>query len=70
MTGDLQRTLGARVREHRQRLGLSQEQLAEEIGFHRTYLGSLERGERNLTLTSLEALADRLGVEPLELLRT
>lgn len=69
MTGDLQKTVGRRIRAHREKLGISQEKLAEQLGYHRTYLGSVERGERNLTLGSLEALAERLGVEPLELLR-
>lgn len=69
MSGDLQKTLGRRIREHRAKLGISQESLAEQLGFHRTYMGSLERGERNLTLGSLEDLAERLGVEPLDLLQ-
>lgn len=69
MAGELQKTLGRRVRTEREKLGLSQEKLAERLGYHRTYLGALERGERNLTLTSLEALAERLGIDPLDLLR-
>lgn len=69
MTGNLQKTVGRRIREHRDKLGISQEKLAEQLDFHRTYMGSLERGERNLTLGSLESLAERLGVDPLDLLR-
>ncbi len=69
MTSQLQVIVGTKVREHRIRLGLSQEKLAEQLGFHRTYVGSIERGERNLTLSSVEQLAARLGVEPLELLQ-
>ena len=69
MSSQLQLIVGRRLREHRTRLGLSQEQLAEQLGFHRTYLGSVERGERNLTLVSLEQLAARLGVDPLDLLQ-
>lgn len=69
MTRDLQKTVGRHIREHREKLGISQERLAEQLSFHRTYLGSLERGERNLTLGSLEDLAERLGVDPLDLLR-
>lgn len=53
---------------HREALGLSQERFAEQLGFHRTYLGSIERGERNLSLASVEVLAERLGVAPLSLL--
>lgn len=51
-------------------MGVSQERLAEQLGYHRTYVGSVERGERNLTLSSLEQLAERLGVEPIDLLRS
>jgi transcriptional regulator with XRE-family HTH domain len=69
VTSQLQVIVGTKVREHRIRLGLSQEKLAEQLGFHRTYVGSIERGERNLTLSSVEQLAARLGVEPLELLQ-
>ena len=48
---------------------LSQEDFAEVVGVHRTYMGGLERGERNLTLQSLERIAEVLGVEPRELMR-
>lgn len=68
MSGDLQRALGRNVRRERQRRGLSQEAFAEVIGVHRTYLGAVERGERNLSLQSVERLAEVLGVAPLELL--
>lgn len=61
--GDLQRTVGRNLRTHRERLGLSQEAFADTLGVHRTYLGGLERGERNLTLQTLERLADQLEVE-------
>jgi transcriptional regulator with XRE-family HTH domain len=43
--------------------GISQEELADALGYHRTYLGGIERGERNLTLRSVERLADRLAVD-------
>ena len=67
--GDLQRTLGGNLRRIRLDRGLSQEAFAEVVGVRRTYMGGLERGERNLSLRALERLADTLGVEPLELLR-
>jgi transcriptional regulator with XRE-family HTH domain len=66
--GELQRTVGRNIRRLRQARGVSQEDLAAEIGVHRTYMGGVERGERNLTLQSLERLAGRLGVSPLSLL--
>lgn len=69
MEGDLQRALGRNLRTHRQKLGISQEQLAEKLGYHRTYVGSIEQGSRNLSLRSLERLAADLGIDPLDLLR-
>jgi transcriptional regulator with XRE-family HTH domain len=66
--GDLQRAVGCNLREHREGLGLSQEAFADELGVHRTYMGGVERGERNLTLRSVERLAARLGVDVFALL--
>lgn len=68
MEGDLQRAVGRTLRAYRQARDLSQEAFAEAVGVHRTYLGGLERGERNLTLRSVERLAERLGVPPLRML--
>jgi transcriptional regulator with XRE-family HTH domain len=48
--GDLQRAVGQNLRAYRQAKGLSQEAFAEVLGVHRTYMGGIERGERNLTL--------------------
>jgi transcriptional regulator with XRE-family HTH domain len=69
MEGDLQRRVGHNLRRYREDRGLSQEQLAECVGVHRTYMGGVERGERNLTLKSVERIAERVGVDPLDLLR-
>lgn len=69
MEGDLQRTLGRNPRAYRQARGLSQEAFAEILGVHRTYMGGVERGERNLTLQSVERLAERIDEDPLSLLR-
>jgi transcriptional regulator with XRE-family HTH domain len=66
--GALQIVVGRNIRRLRRERGLSQEDLADEIGVHRTYMGGVERGERNLTLRTLERLAERLGVSPLSLL--
>lgn len=68
MQGELQRTLGGHLRRYRQSRGLSQEAFADVLGIHRTYMGGIERGERNLTLRSVERIAQRLNVDPLELL--
>ena len=69
MEGDLQRPIGQNLRAYRLARGLSQEAFAEILGVHRTYLGSVEGGERNLTLRSVERLAARIDEEPLTLLR-
>lgn len=67
--GELNRRVGANLRRIRTARGASQEAYALELGWDRTYVGGLERGERNLTLDTLEELAQRAGVDPLELLR-
>lgn len=68
MEGELQRRVGAHLRQVRLDRGLSQETFAEIVGVHRTYMGGLERGERNLTLRSLERIAGTLAIDPLDLL--
>jgi len=66
--GDLQRAFGRNLRDLRQERGLSQEGLADELELHRTFIGGVERGERNLTLQTVERLCERLGADPLVLL--
>ena len=61
--------LGDNVRKQRQKLGISQEELADRSDLHRTYIGGIERGERNIGFLNLVKLARALGVEPSELLR-
>ena len=69
MEGDLQLRVGRNLRAYRQARGFSQEAFADVVGVHRTYMGGLERGERNLTLKSVERIAERIDVDPLELMR-
>ena len=52
---------GKKVRERRFELGLSQEELAAKAGVHRTYIGMIERAEKNITLTNIEKMAKALG---------
>jgi transcriptional regulator with XRE-family HTH domain len=59
---------GATIRELRGKLGYSQEKLAEEAGLHRTYIGGVERGERNVSLLNIVRLARALKVKPSQLL--
>lgn len=56
------KVVGQRIRNYRAKLGLSQEKLAEYAGCHETYIGQVERGEKNATLESIEKIASALGV--------
>jgi transcriptional regulator with XRE-family HTH domain len=60
--------LGRAIREHREVRGLSQEELGFRSGLHRTYVGGIERGERNPSFTNILRVADALGVSASELL--
>ena len=55
-------TVGSRIRAMRNQCGMTQEELAEKATLHPTYIGQVERGEKNLTLTSLEKIVTALGV--------
>jgi transcriptional regulator with XRE-family HTH domain len=61
--------VGRNLRLYREARGLSQEAFADILGFHRTYMGAIERGERNLSFKSLERIASRIGIDPLALLQ-
>lgn len=60
---------GKNVREKRVGQGLSQEELAELAGVHRTYIGMIERAEKNITLRNIERVANALNLTSDELLR-
>lgn len=55
-------TVGKRIRSYRLQLGFSQEKVAELSGCHPTYIGQVERGEKNATLESIEKIAAAIGV--------
>ena len=58
----VQKSFGAVIRARRSKLGFSQESFADVVGVHRTYMGSVERGERNICLKNMLAIADALGM--------
>jgi transcriptional regulator with XRE-family HTH domain len=62
-------SFGDKVRLLRKDLGFSQEDLADKAGLHRTYIGMIERGEKNITLTNVEKISKALGVEISELFK-
>lgn len=59
----IQQSFGRQVRRLRHKKGWTQEQLAERTGRHWTYIGGIERGERNATLAVIRDIAEALGVE-------
>ena len=63
----LQEILGSRIRELRLKKGFSQESFADHCGLHRTYMGGIERGERNLTVQTVLTVARGLGLTMSEL---
>lgn len=65
----LQKAVGVRVRLLRKAKGFSQEGFADHCGVHRTFMGSLERGEKNVSLETLGKIAKGLGITLSELLK-
>lgn len=69
MVSDARKIFASRLRQIRQIKGLSQEELADRAGLHRTYVGSVERGERNISIDNMECLANALEIDIIELLK-
>ena len=65
---DPKKKLGERIRTLRKQWGWSQEYLAEACGLHRTYVGAVERGERNVSLINIVQFARALQVKPADLI--
>ena len=65
---DIKLRFGSRVRRLRNQRGMSQQALAFQCGLDRTYIGSVERGERNISLANIHKIATGLEVQPSELL--
>jgi len=68
MRDDPRTIFGETIRKFRNQLGWSQEELAAACGLHRTYIGAVERGERNVSLLNIVQLARALRVKPTTLL--
>lgn len=65
----LNKTFGENLRKHRLLQNFSQEEFADICQMHRTYIGAIERFERNITLRTVETLASSLKLDPLVLLK-
>lgn len=66
----LKELVGYRVRSYREKLNLSQSDLSKLSGLNRSYIGSIERGERNVSIENLERIAKGLGIEVWQLFRS
>ena len=69
MKKDILIKFGKKVRAERAKLGLSQEELAARAKVHRTYIGMIERAEKNITLTNINKIADALNLSADKLLK-
>jgi len=66
---DITKKFVEKIRQIRKQQKMSQNELAEKSGLHRTYIGAVERGERNITLINAEKIAQALSVKLFELLK-
>jgi len=66
---DILKKFGARIRKIRKEKGISQEELAHRANLHRTYIGMIERAERNITLINIEKIAKALNIEIVEIFK-
>ena len=64
---DILKVFSNNLKKYRNSQGLSQEKLAEMCGLHRTYLSSVERSQRNISIENIQRIADALGVETYKL---
>lgn len=69
MQNDLLSSFGAAIRYYRNELGISQEKLADKCSFHRTYIGQIERGERNPSLKNIQIFAQTFQISISTLLK-
>src|SRR5690554_2447338 len=68
MNDDIRAVFGAKLKQIRTVKKISQEELAFRSGLHRTYISSVERGERNISIINIKKIADALNIEPQDLL--
>ena len=68
MSNELHLIIAQNILRRRKEKGFSQEELADLCGLHRTYIGAIERGERNLTVNTLAKISDALGCSAISLL--
>jgi len=69
ISSDILAQFGRKVQQLRKQKGWSQENLAEKTGLHRTYIGAIERGERNLSLKNIEKIAKAFEIPVADLFR-
>jgi transcriptional regulator with XRE-family HTH domain len=69
MKKDVLIKFGKKVREKRTKLGLSQEELASRAGVHRTYIGMIERAEKNITLENIQKITGALNIKLSDIFR-